>query len=97
MIMIIRDQTESVNCNETKLKEENTSSDIKGVKFGAKAAKTAEAVAGPTPFNALSSEIAFDISGRLSKAFSEARLTTSSSSAETKSNKRGLKSKKNFQ
>jgi hypothetical protein len=68
---------------------------MKGVKLGAKAAKTAEAVAGPTPFNALNSVIAFDISGRLSKAFSEARFTTSSSSEETKSNKRGLKSKHN--
>lgn len=64
---------------------------MKGVKWGAKAAKTAEAVAGPTPFNTLSSETAFDTSGRLWKAFWEADFTTTSSREETKSNRRGLK------
>jgi len=38
---------------------------MKGVKCGEKAAKTAEAVAGPTPFNTVSSSTALETSGRL--------------------------------
>lgn len=41
---------------------------MNGATSGAYAAKTADAVAGPTPFNTVSSEIAFETFGNDSKA-----------------------------
>ena len=63
---------------------------MNGAKSGAKAANTAEAVAGPTPLSTVSSETALEISGSDLNAFSDADFTTASSKDETKSNKRGL-------
>lgn len=63
---------------------------MKGATSGAYAARTADAVAGPTPFKTVSSDTAFDTSGSDPKAFREEDSTASSSSDDTNSSNRGL-------
>ena len=63
---------------------------MKGATAGSKAARTAEAVAGPTPLRTVSSETAFETSGRERNAFWEADFTDSSSRDDTNPSSRGL-------
>ena len=51
-------------------------------------------MAGPTPLSTVSSDTALETSGSDWNAFSDADFTAASSKDETKSNKRGLKKKK---